>query len=105
MKLDFDPERLRISMRMWRDATDLKVPVHDNFKIHFIESRASLLEGFVKIGNAFSTILRACTAEGQDLVELDAINADVEEFKQWAKDGLEELSSLASEESRKDSGQ
>lgn len=102
MKLDFDPEGLRVCMRLWRDTTDLKVPVHDNFKIHFIESRASLLEGFVKIGNAFTTILRACKAEGQDLVELDAIKADVDEFKKWAKDGLEELSSLASEESKKD---
>lgn len=50
MKLDFDPERLRISMRLWRDETDMKVPGHDNFKIHFIERRPSLLEGFVKIG-------------------------------------------------------
>lgn len=103
MKLDFNPEGLRISMQLWRDAVDMKVPVHDNFKIHFIERRESLLEGFMKIGNAFSTVLSACKAEGQDLIELDAIKADVEAFQNWAEDGLKELSSMASEESKKDS--
>ncbi|MDO8771976.1 MAG: hypothetical protein Q7K57_25375 [Burkholderiaceae bacterium] len=33
MKLDFDPAWLRTSMSMWRDATDLKVPLHDDFKV------------------------------------------------------------------------
>lgn len=104
MKLDFDPERLRISMRLWRDATDLKVSAHDNFKIHFMERRASLLEGFVKIGNSLSMVLGACQAEGQDMVELDAIKADVAAFQEWAKDGLSELNSLASEESKNEDG-
>ena len=36
------------SMDMWRDVVDMKIPVHDNFKIHFIEQRASLLENFDK---------------------------------------------------------
>lgn len=35
-------------MTMWRDAVDMKIPVHDNFKIHFIEKRAALLENFTK---------------------------------------------------------
>ena len=35
-------------MDMWRDVVDMKIPVHDNFKIHFIEQRASLLENFDK---------------------------------------------------------
>lgn len=47
MKLELDPDWLRTSMTMWRDAVDMKIPVHDNFKVHFIERRGSLLEGFV----------------------------------------------------------
>lgn len=77
MKLDFNPEGLRIGMLLWRDVVDMKVPMHDNFKIHFIERRASLLEGFAKTGNSFSMVLCACEAEDQDLVELDAIKTDV----------------------------
>lgn len=102
MKLDLDPDWLRTSMNMWRDAVDMKIPVHDNFKIHFLERRAALLEGFVKTGTSWLTVLRACKAEGQDLVELDVLKADVEAFKKWADDGLKELNTMALQESMKD---
>ena len=51
------------------------------------------------------TVLRACKAEGQDLVELDALKADVEIFKKWADDGLTELNTMALQESMKDNVQ
>lgn len=102
MKLDLDAEWLRTSMSLWRDAIDLKIPVHDDFKVNFMERRVPLLDGFIKTGSAFLIVLRACKAEGDDLVELDALKADVENFKKWAENGLKELRAMASEESRKD---
>lgn len=105
MKLDLDPDWLRTSMTMWRDAVDMRIPIHDNLKIHFLERRASLLDGFVKTGTSWLAVLRACKAEGRDLVELDALNADVEAFKKWADDGLKELHAMALEESKKDNKQ
>lgn len=105
MKLDLDPEWLRTSMNMWRDTVDMKIPIHDDFKIHFIEKRAVLLENFTKTGTSWMMVLRACKAAGRDLVELDALKADVEAFKKWADDGLKELHAMALEESKKDNKQ
>lgn len=102
MKLDFSPAWLQTAMSMWRDTVEMKIPVHDDFKVHFIEQRASLLAGFVKTATAFSMVLRACTAEGQDLVELEALKAEVEAFKKWAEDGIKDLNTMALQESMTD---
>lgn len=105
MKLDFDPAWLRTSMSMWRDATDLKVPLHDDFKVHFIEQRSSILAGFIKTATAFSMVLRACKAEGEDLRELEALRTEVDAFKKWAETGLNDLNTMALQESMKDNMQ
>lgn len=89
-------------MTMWRDVVDMKIPVHDDFKVHFFEKRASLLAGFVKTGTAFMMVLRACKAEGQDSIELEALKAEVEAFKKWAEDGINDLNTMALQESMKD---
>lgn len=105
MKLDLDPEQLRTSMDLWRGAVDMKIPVHDNFKVHFIERREALLEGFVRTSQSFLMVLGACKAEGSDLVELDALKVDVKNFKKWAEDGLAELGTMALQESMQDNMQ
>jgi primosomal protein N'' len=105
MKLELDPEWLRTSMTMWRDAVDLKIPIHDSFKVHFLEKRGTLLEGFVKTANSWMTVLRACKAEGEDQAALESLMAEVEAFKKWSEEGLSELANLAIQESLKDNVQ
>lgn len=102
MKVNLDPDWLRTSMGMWRDAVDMKIPIHDNFKVHFIERRSELLSGFVKTAEAWSMVLRACSAEGEDLMALQSLKADVDAFKRWAEDGLEELRKLGVQEAHAD---
>lgn len=105
MKLELDPEWLRTSMSMWRDAVDMKIPIHDSFKVHFLEKRGTLLEGFVKTATSWMTVLRACKAEGEDQAALESLMADVEAFKKWSEEGLSELSNLTIQESLKDNVQ
>ena len=102
MKVDLDSDWLRTSMEMWRDAIDMRIPVHDKFKVHFIEQRSQLLEGFVKTATSWSMVLRACKADGHDLEALQSLNTDVDAFKQWAVDGLEELRRLGVQEAHAD---
>lgn len=102
MKLDLDPDWMRTSMDLWRKTLDFEIPIHDNFKIHFMEQRSTILGNFVKTAESWATVLRSCSAQGPDLVELDALKSDVEAFKKWAEDGQEKLRSLASSEGRKD---
>lgn len=92
--VELDPAILRVSMQMWRDATDLRMPVHDSFKVHFMENRRSLLFGFAKTGRAWQMMLRAMSAPG-NAAELDALRAEVAAFVQWAEAGLAELQRLA----------
>lgn len=43
-------------------------------------------------------LLRHCKATGEDLVALDSLETEIEEFKDWAEAGISELARLASEE-------
>jgi len=86
---------LRESMALWRDATDMKMPLHDTFKIHFMQRRQSLLEGFQKTGKAWLMMLSAMRPASTP-EDLAALRHDIEAFVRWAGDGLEELRCLSS---------
>ncbi len=94
MKVELDPEFLRTSMTLWRDAVDMKIPVHDDFKIHFMENRAKILDGFVNTATSWSLVLNACKQVAPEAESLDQLKADVQAFKKWANDGLAELRGL-----------
>lgn len=93
--VELDPSFIRVSMDMWRNATDMKIPLHDAFKIHFMERRKALLEGFEKTGKAWLAMLRAMKSTS-NASELVALRADIEEFVRWAEDGLATLAHLGS---------
>ncbi|MCU1533485.1 MAG: hypothetical protein JWO49_3056 [Arthrobacter sp.] len=102
MNLELDPAWLRTSMTLWRDAVDMNIPIHDDFKVHFLQRRGVLLDGFTKTATAWSMLLNACKAEGDALAELVSLKADVEQFKQWAEDGTKALNTLALQETLTD---
>jgi hypothetical protein len=85
-------------MDLWRKTIDFEIPVHDNFKIHFMEQKSTILRNFVKTAESWTKVLGSCRAQGPDLVTLIALKSDVETFKKWAEDGQEKLCSLASSE-------
>ncbi len=91
--VEFDPGFMRVSMEMWRNATDMKIPLLDEFKIHFMQNRRSLLDGFVKTGKAWLMVLRTMTSTSQS-DELDRLRTDVQAFVDWAERGLSDLAAL-----------
>lgn len=97
MKLDLDPEGLRVSMEMWRKAVDLQIPLRSDIRTHFLSSRGDLLKGFVKLAGNWLTVLHSCKATGPDLVEFEQLVADIEDFKRWAEVGIAELALLKAE--------
>ncbi|CAE6843836.1 hypothetical protein R69658_06847 [Paraburkholderia aspalathi] len=90
LNVEFDPGFMRVSMDMWRSATDMTIPVLDTFKFHFMEQRQSLLMGFVKTGKAWLMVLATMTSTAQGS-ELDTLRAEVKVFAEWAERGLAEL--------------
>lgn len=93
-----DPGMIRMSMQLWRDATDMKIPIHDSMKLHFIANRRAMLANHKKTATAWSMMLEAMRAPGLDQKCLDELQAQVEEFGAWAKAGLAELDQVAVQE-------
>lgn len=98
MRLELDQESVRTMLQMWRKAVDLEIPLASDLRIHFLARRGQLLDGFVKLAGNWLMLLRHCKATGEDLVALDALETEIEEFKAWAEAGISELACLASEE-------
>ncbi|MBN3839260.1 hypothetical protein [Burkholderia sp. Ac-20349] len=94
--VEFDPEYLRASMSLWRESTDLQIPMMDEFKIHFMQNRRPILLGFVKTGKAWEAMLRAMTATA-GASELQQLRDEVDGFIAWAEAGLHALNVLAGE--------
>jgi hypothetical protein len=93
--VSFDPGSVTSAIQLWREATDMKMPLHDDFKIHFMKNRRKLLDGFERTANAMSMVLAGMTAtDDAGAVELAKVRAELAAFSQWAKDGLRELNEL-----------
>ena len=50
-------------------------------------------------------MLRCCKATGEDVIALDNLEEEIENFKKWAEDGIGELARLARGELEKDKKQ
>ncbi|MFM9428058.1 putative lipoprotein [Variovorax sp. GrIS 2.14] len=99
MKVEFDTGNLSGMMSLWRDATDMKVKLSDEAKLHMLVNRARMLKNMVGVADHWRTFLQACSASGDDLSKLNAFRDEVASFRQWATDGLNELKELGAGES------
>lgn len=105
MKLDLDPEKLKTSMDLWRQAVDMEIPLAHEVRIHFFAKRGQLLDSFVKMAGNWLMLLRCCKATGEDVIALDDLEEEIDRFKKWAEDGISELALLATDELAKDKKQ
>ena len=99
MKVELDTSNLSGMMSLWRDATDMKVRLSDEAKLHMLANRARVLKNMVGVADHWRTFLQACTAQGEELAALNAFKDEVASFRQWATDGLNELKELRAGES------
>lgn len=98
-QVTLDPAFLQESMRLWREATDMQLPLHDEFKLHFMQNRRPILANHAKTARDWAMILRAMSSatmaeEGM----LNALLAEVEAFGTWANSELAKLDHMALQE-------
>lgn len=98
MQFTLDPEHIRRQITLRRAATDIKLPMHERLKVHFITRRAELLSNFSLTAGAWMMLLHGCSAEGRDQAEFEALKRDVVEFKEWAEEGLQALQRMGLQE-------
>lgn len=99
MKWDLDPDSLRISIVMWRDSVDLKLPMLDEFKVHFMRQRRTSLSSFSVTAKACLMVLRHCKAGDGDPTALRKLLAEVTAFLDWADSAIQQPGQLGAQES------
>jgi hypothetical protein len=92
----FDPDFILASIKLWCESIDLKIGMKDEFKIHFMENRRSILESYERAAGTWLSLLNAMqpadlTAEA----DLASLRAEVENFAAWADSELNALDNLA----------
>lgn len=84
-------------MTLWRDSVDLMIPMKDDFKLHFMRQRKSILSGFENTARAWLMALRPAVPDPGDTSEFDALLREIEAFETWAKSELAKLADLAND--------
>ena len=85
-------------MRLWRDSVDLRIPMRDDFKLHFIERRVELLGGFEKTATAWLIALRRAVPDAGSKADFETLISEIENFSAWATLELKKLSDMATAE-------
>ncbi len=98
MELRLDPQAIRSHMTLRRAATDIKLPMDERLKVHFITRRAELLSNFSLTAGAWMVLLHACVVNDQDNAALERLKTEILDFKTWAEDGLQELQRMGLQE-------
>jgi len=99
IQITFDPSFVRTSIALWRETTDMKIPVHDSFKVHFIQNRGPILRNFAKTARAWAMMFHGMEAtSAQDAEALATVRNEIDAFGEWAKSELAKLQELADEE-------
>lgn len=98
-QVTLDPAFLQESMRLWRQATDMQLPLHDEFKLHFMQNRRPILANHAKTAKDWGMLLRALSPAtvGEEGM-LSALLAEVEAFGTWAQSELAKLDHMALQE-------
>lgn len=98
MKVDLDEQMLLTSMELWRNVTDMKVPIADHLRVHLMANKATSLKNFIATATAWRTVLGSCTPVQDGAQQFAALMREVDAFIDWSKAGLVELQQLALQE-------
>ena len=77
MKVELDTRHLAGMMSPWGNATDKKVKLSDEAKLHMLANRAQVLKNMVDVADHWRTFLQACMVAGKELSALDAFKNEV----------------------------
>ena len=89
-----DPRNLRSFMELWKGSADVRLPMDDALKIHFIAKRREILSNCELTAAAWLMAFDDCEAEDGHRTELDGLVREIREFRDWAKSGIAEFGGL-----------
>lgn len=95
MKLDIDPSYLLTCMRLWRESIDLKIPMKDEFKLHMMQQRETILTNFESTASAWLMVLRRAAPDPDSKADFNSLIHEIEAFEAWAKSELKAINDIA----------
>lgn len=93
--VSLDTEELDTQIELWRATVDMKIPISDHLKLHFIAKRREILAGLLETGRHYDALLALMEPVDADRERFAESRRKVQEFRRWAADGLHELNELA----------
>lgn len=88
-------EELETQIELWRATVDMKIPISDLLKLHFIAKRREILTGLLETGRHYDALLALMEPVEADKERFAESRRKVQEFRRWAADGLHDLNELA----------
>lgn len=95
MKIDLDASFADTCIELWRNSVDLKMPMADEFKTHFMEQRGTILRNFEQTASAWLMLLGRAVPAAADKADFDAFVETIKAFRAWAKDEIAVLERMA----------
>ncbi|KVN83453.1 hypothetical protein [Burkholderia ubonensis] len=93
MTIKIEVEALRMVMQLNRDAVDMKVPMLDEFKLHFMRNRRRILENYRLQGTGMLMAMDALRSDDDDK-DLAELKAEVVRYQDWVIDEIGKIDAL-----------
>ena len=94
MNIQIDPEHVRTSMSLWRESVDMKIPMRDEFKVHFMARRRDILHNFAATAKSWLMMLYEAKAGDGEQADFEALVEEIKAFGAWASHEIEEIEKL-----------
>lgn len=88
-------EELETQIELWRATVDMKIPIPDHLKLHFIAKRREILAGLLETGRHYDALLALMEPVEADKERFAESRRKVQDFRRWAADGLHDLNESA----------
>jgi hypothetical protein len=93
MNVLIDRERITVMLKLWRDGVDLRIPMADEFKLHFISQRKVILQNFEQVTSAWLLFIGAMsTPDHPD--EMNELRSEIKQFNEWTKEEMKTLENI-----------
>ena len=97
MRVNLDPEGLRTSMQLWRDAVDLKMELAPSIRSHMMVKRRQILSNYALVARHWLTLLTYCVPDPGEESQLQSLRKDIEDFNAWAEGEFQAITTLSNE--------
>ncbi|WP_148415349.1 hypothetical protein [Noviherbaspirillum massiliense] len=96
MKVELDIEKMQAMLEMWRNSTDLQVPMTDGFRLYLMKNRHEILGNLLQAATALNLAM-SCMKPLDDDAAFDDLKEKLRAFIEWAAAEIDKLDLMTRE--------